>query len=318
MRDNCCILKLKLLFVVQVFSIWFKSTRFHRGFQTFFDRVFLTCPTFTHNQNAASRASTCAHLIRALQQMACDYILDTPATFRPLVALMAVQSGAEKTTNNKVVVESGASSAQKKKKKSNSTACQRLPSITRTHTEVQISIIYPPDSDILTEASWAPAVASPAPHRCRARCRLFWQKPLKSKPCAAPALLLLLWLLCFYFLSLLPAHMLTWLPQCREQLGPRHKANTDDLASRRGENHITHLHLNVYIPLCLCGLVKTKVGIYELRPGHQRPHKANEDDNCTRVLLCHDGHCDSMCCSGESFKWYQSLSQFMSRSCCCL
>lgn len=161
------------------------------------------------------------------------------------------------------------------------------PSFHYSYTHWSSNINYlPPDSDILTEASCAPAVASPGPHRCRARCRLFWQKPLKSKPCAAPAplLLLLLWLFCFYFLSLLPAHMLTWLPQCQEQLGPRHKANTDDLASRHGENYITHLHLNVYIPLCLCGLVKTKVGIYERRPSHQRPHKANEDDNCTRVL----------------------------------
>lgn len=76
-----------------------------------------------------------------------------------------------------------------------------------THWSSNINYL-PPDSDILTEASCAPAVASPAPHRCRARCRLFWQKPLKSKPCAAPAplLLLLLWLFCFYFLSLSSLH----------------------------------------------------------------------------------------------------------------
>lgn len=130
------VLKLKLFLLS-----WFYQSCSSRHICTVGSKLFQPClfdlSTFTLNQNATAYASTCSHLIQALQQMACDYILSTPATFASRGPYGSALK--KKYTNNKVVVENGASSTQRKT--SNTTARQRLPSITHTHTEVQISII---------------------------------------------------------------------------------------------------------------------------------------------------------------------------------
>lgn len=131
------VLKLKLFL-----SSWFSQSGSSRHICTVESKLFQLClfdlSTFTLNQNATACASTCSHLIPALQQMACDYILTTPATFasrgpygsaEPCIQ----QGGCRKWGHHR-----------HRGKKSNTTACQRLPSISHIHTEVQISIIYPP------------------------------------------------------------------------------------------------------------------------------------------------------------------------------